>query len=260
MNFIRKPIKSTTSILELIKGCKDNFFLKPSSPKTEIINKKFLNFYKKKIKKNKFILDYDKKDKFYFPFLQMGVPSSLGLFAHHEHNIFLYYLHNKKNYNKKVADIGANIGLHSIILSKMGYKVDAFEPDRNHFKILKKNLRINRCKNVKVFNKAVFDCARSFKFINVKGNTMANHISGYKDNLHGKFNVSTISTIDIKQIIKKYDLIKLDAEGSEGKIVTSLNKSELKNVDIICEISGAINAKKIYNHCKKKKLIFFHIR
>ena len=52
MNFIKNPIKSNISFLELIKECEDNFYLKPSSPKTEIIKKKFLNYYKKKIKKN----------------------------------------------------------------------------------------------------------------------------------------------------------------------------------------------------------------
>lgn len=52
MNFIKIPIKSNISFLELIKECEDNFYLKPSSTKTEIIKKKFLNFYRKKIKKN----------------------------------------------------------------------------------------------------------------------------------------------------------------------------------------------------------------
>jgi FkbM family methyltransferase len=259
MNFIKNPIKSNISFLELIKECEDNFYLKPSSPKTEIIKKKFLNFYRKKIKKNKFTFKYDKNEKIVFPYIQMGIPSSLGLFAYHEHNIFLYYLNNLKHYNKKVADIGANIGLHSIILSKIGYKVDAFEPDNNHIKLLKKNLKDNKCKNVKVFNKAIFDSNGSVEFIRVKGNTAANHISGYKENLHGNVEKFKVGTLDIKKIVNKYDLIKLDAEGSEGKIIERLNKKELEKVDIICEISGMKNAHKIYNHCKKNKInIFSH--
>ena len=257
MNFIRNPIKSNISFLELIKECEDNFYLKPSSPKTEIIKKKFLNFYKKKIKKNKFIFDYDKKNKFFFPYMQMGIPSSLGLFAYHEHNIFLYYLNNLKHYNKKIADMGANIGLHSIILSKIGYKVDAYEPDKNHFKLLKKNLKDNKCRNVKVFNKAIFDTKKNIEFVRVKGNTAANHIAGYKENLHGKVERFKVGTLDIKKIVNKYDLIKLDTEGSEGKIIERLNKKELEKVDIICEISGVKNAHKIFNHCKQKKINIF---
>ena len=53
----------------------------------------------------------------------MGIPS-INLFAYHEHNIFLYYLKNF-GYYKKIADIGANIGL-SIVLSKIGYEVDIY--------------------------------------------------------------------------------------------------------------------------------------
>tara|TARA_B110000027_G_scaffold129289_1_gene150675 strand:+ start:347 stop:1237 length:891 start_codon:yes stop_codon:yes gene_type:complete len=258
MNFISKQIKPNISFLELIEECKDNLYLKPSSPKTEILKKKFLKFYKKKIKKNKFIIRYNKNEKIIFPYIKMGIPTSLGLFAYHEHNVFLYYLKNIKFY-KRVADIGANIGLHSIILSKIGYKVDAFEPDKKHYKILKKNLKDNKCKNVKVFNNAIFDSNESVEFVRVKGNTAANHISGYKENLHGRIEKFKVRTIDIKKIIKNYDLIKLDAEGSEGKIIARLNRNELKKVDIICEISGNKNAQKIYDHCKKNKInIFSH--
>ena len=258
MNFIKKRISPNITFLELIKECAENFYLKPSSKKTEILKKKFLNFYKKKIKNNKITFNYNKKDKIVFPYMPMGIPSSLGLFAYHEHNIFLYYFKNFGSY-KKIADIGANIGLHSIILSKIGYKVDAYEPDENHFKILKKNLKDNKCKNVKVYNKAVFDSKKNLEFVRVKGNTAANHIAGYKDNLHGEVERFKIKTLDIKKIVSKYDLIKLDAEGSEGKIITRLNKKELSNVDIICEISGMKNVYKIFNHCKKRKInIFSH--
>ena len=43
-----------------------------------------------------------------------------------------------------MADIGANIGLHTIVLSKLGYKVDSYEPDEKHFKLLIKNLKKNK--------------------------------------------------------------------------------------------------------------------
>ena len=61
----------------------------------------------------------------------MGTLDSIGMFAYHEHNVFLFYFLKRFNY-KFVADIGANIGLHSILLSKFGYKVDAYEPDPDH--------------------------------------------------------------------------------------------------------------------------------
>lgn len=257
MNFIYKNIPKNISFLKLTQECKTNLNLKPSSPKTKLIKKKFLDFYRKKIVNNFFVFKFDNKQKIVFPYMKMGKPSSLGLFGYHEHNIFLHYIINSQYYKKKVADIGANIGLHTIILSKLGYRVDAYEPDNEHFKILKNNLKKNNCKNVKLFNNAILNCNKHVEFVRVKGNTAANHIKGFKDNLHGKIEKFKVSAIDIKKIVNKYDLIKLDAEGSEGVIIERLNKKELNNTDIICEISGIKNAKKIFKHCRKKKANIF---
>ncbi|OUU53607.1 MAG: hypothetical protein CBC25_00060 [Pelagibacteraceae bacterium TMED65] len=258
MNFLNTHINKNLTFINLIKNCKENFFLKPNSPETKKINKKFVKFYSSKIKNKKITIDFDSKRKISLPFIQMGIPSSLGLFAYHEHNIFLFYLNNF-GYYKKVADIGANIGLHSIVLSKLGYKVDVFEPDPRHFKQLKKNVKLNKCKNITFFNNAIFDKKSDVQFTRVINNTAANHISGFKDNLHGPVKNFKVKTIDIKKIVKNYDLIKIDAEGSEGKIIKRLRKSDFKNVDIICEISGLDNAKIIFKHCNKEKInIFSH--
>ena len=37
--------------------------------------------------------------------------------------MFAFYYRNRE-FHKKVADIGANIGLHSIVLSKCGFEVE----------------------------------------------------------------------------------------------------------------------------------------
>ena len=57
-----------------------------------------------------------------FPFRKMGAINSLHLFGLDELIIFSYYLKSRDKY-KNVADIGANLGLHSIIMSKCGYIV-----------------------------------------------------------------------------------------------------------------------------------------
>jgi FkbM family methyltransferase len=258
MDFLNNNINKKTSFIDLLRNCTDNFYLKPTSYKTVKINKKFLKFYLSKIKKNKIIINFDNKDKLYLPYMQMGIPSSINLFAYHEHNIFLYYLNNFGRY-KKIADIGANIGLHSIVLSKIGYKVDVYEPDPDHFKLLKKNLKMNKCKNVKFYNNAIFDKTKNIKFTQVINNTAANHINGFKDNLHGPIKTFKVRTIDIKKIVKNYDLIKIDAEGSEANIIERLSHNDFNKVDIICEISGNKNAKRIFKNCKNKNInIFSH--
>ena len=61
------------------------------------------------------------------PYFSMGTINSHHLFGLDELIIFSFYQRNIGRY-KSVADLGANIGLHSICLSKFGYTVDSFEP------------------------------------------------------------------------------------------------------------------------------------
>ena len=51
-----------------------------------------------------------------------------------------YILKNFIKKNNNVIDIGANIGLHTIVMAKCGFTVHSFEPDPIHFNELKKNL------------------------------------------------------------------------------------------------------------------------
>ena len=72
-----------------------------------------------------------------FPYREMGAINTLHLFGLDELIIFSYYWANKSRY-KKVADLGANIGLHSIIMDRCGFSINSYEPDPMHIKILKK--------------------------------------------------------------------------------------------------------------------------
>lgn len=64
------------------------------------------------------------------------------------HFVELANLICKKNYN--VIDLGANIGFHTVILSKLvsNGKVFSFEPQSLAFSILQNNILINKCNNV----------------------------------------------------------------------------------------------------------------
>ena len=64
--------------------------------------------------------------------------------------IFSYYWTNRKRY-KNVADIGANIGLHSILMSRCGWQVTAYEPDPIHCDLIKRNLDLNNVKSVNLY-------------------------------------------------------------------------------------------------------------
>ena len=103
--------------------------------------KKYINTKSSKynLKKNKNYY-FKKLGNIIFPYTNMGKIESYDLiFNPNEFIVFyLYELLKKINKRKFAADFGANLGLHSIILGKLGYKVVSYEPDPDTFKQLKK--------------------------------------------------------------------------------------------------------------------------
>ena len=64
---------------------------------------------------------------------------TVNLFHFDEIRLFALYSLLSSTY-KKFTDVGANVGLHSIYVSQLGYEVNAFEPDPIHYKCLVKNV------------------------------------------------------------------------------------------------------------------------
>ena len=183
-----------------------------------------------------------------FPFYSFGNIDTLDLFGIDELIIFSFYLSNQKKY-KKVLDIGGNLGLHTILMSKIGWEIKVYEPDPIHIALLKRNLELNKClKNIKVLQNAVLDKEDELEFTRVLGNTTGSHISGKKSLPYGEIDKFKVKTVDIKSIIQDVDFIKLDAEGAELDIITSLEKTNFERTDLMIEISSYENAKGIYKH------------
>jgi FkbM family methyltransferase len=195
-------------------------------------------------------------DKLHFPYQKMGSIDSLDLFGLDELIIFAYYNMNKENY-KKVADIGANLGLHSIIMSKNGWSVDAYEPDPSHISLFNKNATLNSCKKIRLNSCAVSNADGEMDFIRLLGNTTGSHIAGSKEKVYGKVEKFKVDVVDFKKIIRKYDLIKIDVEGQESNLLCSTNSSDWSTVDVIAEIGSDQNAKKIFQHLNKIKVNIF---
>ena len=182
------------------------------------------------------------------PYFNMGNINSTHLFALDELIIFNYYQMSSKRY-KNVYDLGANIGLHSIVLGKLGFNVFSYEPDPVHFEQLSKNISINNLTdNVKCFEKAVSTNSGFTEFTRVVGNTTGSHLSGSKDNLYGELEKFKVELIDIKSIFNAADLIKMDIEGHENKVITSLNKDDWANTDVILEVGSEKNAIELFEY------------
>lgn len=182
------------------------------------------------------------------PFVSMGEIKSTHLFGLDELIIFSFYLKNKTRY-KKVFDIGANIGLHSIILAMIGYEVVCYEPDPWHFKMLQDNLNLNSVAT-KVFarNKAISTVVGELEFIRVLGNTTGSHLAGAKKNPYGDLEKFKVFTDRFRDIMAEADLLKIDVEGHEADLLLSTSKVDWVGTDAIIEIGTLENARAIFDH------------
>ena len=71
---------------------------------------------------------------------------------------------------------------------------------------------------------------------------------------YGKQKIYNVRAIDAKDLKDKFDLIKIDAEGSEIDIIKRFSKKTFENTDIIMEISTEFNKKLMWMLRKKKNL------
>jgi FkbM family methyltransferase len=185
-----------------------------------------------------------------FPYHKMGSVDSLNLFDLDELIIFSFYWRNRGRY-KKVLDIGANLGLHSILLDKCGFEICCFEPDPTHFQILQENLKFNKCAHVQAFNAAVSSNAGEMEFVRVLGNTTGSHLAGSKVNPYGELERFPVEVQAIGPLIEWADLIKLDAEGHEKEILLATQKEHWLKCDALVEVENANNAALLYEHFRK---------
>ena len=185
------------------------------------------------------------------PYYSMGAINSTHLFGLDELILFAFYTKNKNRY-KKVADLGANIGLHSIVLSNLGFDVTSYEPDIIHAEKFKENINSNCLKNKpNLVNKAISTKKGQVEFIRIKNNTTGSHISGSKDSLYGELDKFTVETDSFKELISKFDFLKIDIEGHEAEVLLSTSRVDWVSTDAMIEVGSLKNGEKIFNFFSK---------
>ncbi len=180
------------------------------------------------------------------PYTRMGAIDSLDLFGLDELIIFTFYHANRARY-RRVLDIGANLGLHSIIMARCGFAVQAFEPDPWHYGKLLENLAANGAATVEPVKAAVSTRDGEAQFVRVLGNTTGSHLAGAKDS-YGEREVFTVPTKAVQPLFAWADLAKIDAEGHEKDLLLTTTRAVCDRLDIMVEIGSAANAAAVFAH------------
>lgn len=189
------------------------------------------------------------------PFTKMGAIDSLDLFGLDEIIIFTFYHANRARY-RKVLDIGANLGLHSLVMSRCGFKVTAFEPDPWHYEKLTANLVVNQAGSVEANRVAISTEDGEAQFVRVLGNTTGSHLAGAKES-YGEREYFSVPVRAALPLLAAADLAKIDAEGHEKDILLTTTREIMDRLDVIVEIGSAGNAAGIFEHFDRLKVGMF---
>ena len=192
----------------------------------------------------------------YFPYREMGAINTIHLFGLDELIIFSYYWANKSRY-KNVADLGANIGLHSLIMDRCGFLINSFEPDPIHVGVFQENILNNKSVNITINQKAISDKSDTVDFIRVLGNTTGSHLAGAKEDPYGEIETFSVETSDINEVLLNNDFVKMDIEGQEATAILSTKKDTWANVEMILEVGTEKNAKIIFEYLNEVNVNMF---
>ncbi len=183
--------------------------------------------------------------------IDFGSISSAHLFGLDELIIFAWYEINVQNY-KKTLDLGANIGVHSMLMGKFGFEVTAYEPDPHHIELFFETMRVNAIENFSLRQKAIGIASEKLNFTRVLGNTTGSHLSGAKANPYGELEVFEVEVDDITEVMSEgYDFVKMDVEGYEVKLISALKAENFSSMDIMLEIGTVENASEMFAELKR---------
>lgn len=127
-----------------------------------------------------------------------------------------------------MVDIGANIGAVSIYAASLDpkIKVYAYEPEHDNHELLIKNVRENRINNqITVLKQAVSDFNGFMGITNSQGNSQL-----VENKAAEQVQVVQLKDIFQQNKLKEIDVLKIDIEGAEYKLLTAATVEELMKV------------------------------
>ena len=159
------------------------------------------------------------------------------IMTQHEHDLIELFCPKEGDI---VVDIGAHIGLYTIISSKrvgLNGKVVAVEANPRNFQMLNHNIKLNRLNNVIPFNYIAYS-----KEMDLVLAEYARMLGGDVKDGHrtAAIHVNTLDNLLQQNGIREVNWIKIDVEGAELEVLKGAHNtlSDSKDISILIEIHG----------------------
>jgi FkbM family methyltransferase len=143
-----------------------------------------------------------------------------------------------------IVDIGANVGVFTLLALSLGAKTYAFEPNPESFFVLKKNLLKNGFTDREgLYNVAVADIdghvdlkvpLSNESWLVTSSEIMVERSRQFNEKRYRSIRTDSISfkTLIEKYVRQKIDLLKIDCEGAEYDILKDANLEDVKNISM----------------------------
>jgi len=142
------------------------------------------------------------------------------------------------------VDVGANVGGYTVRLAARFAKVISVEPNPKAAKVLKKNIELNQLSNVTVYSEAISDgVGEATMYVPSSGKTTRSSII----ERYGQGESFPVHTTTLDSLLEGYDridLLKVDAEGAEVRILEGGEKTLQRTSKLVLEL-GSWSEKRI---------------
>ena len=144
-------------------------------------------------------------------------------------------------------DVGAHQGYFSVLAATRKMNVIAIEPDPINYKILKRNIRINKLDNVRTFNIGLGDKAATLTFYGFStGVSTEPDWAGNVSKRNFKVIVEKLDDIlDFHEVVRYPTILKIDVEGFEENVIKGAENfiKTAQSLLLIIEITFTKNQK-----------------
>ena len=169
--------------------------------------------------------------------------------------------------NENIIEVGSNIGTHTIPLAKHvlnGGLVYAIEPQSQNYKLLSKNIKDNKLKNVKILKLAI-SSKQGEAYMNIFNENLINNYGDSKIFANNFQNSESVIVKTLDQLFyddnkerKSIKLIKCDAQGQELNIILGSKKIINTHKPFLYLENDDINTSKaLIEKIKEMKYIMF---